>query len=84
MTTPIRLQSSVAPVLSCAIEETLRDRSFATGSSVAADALQAARRLLLWCQDAEKEAAVTINFYNKIGWPSSGSFHGSLWHASTE
>ena len=57
--------ASVAPVLSCAIEETLRDRSFATGSSVAADALQGARKLLLWCQDAEKEAVVN-DFTTKL------------------
>ena len=51
--------------MSCTIEETLRDRSFATGSSIAADAFQAARKLLLWCQDAEKEAAVN-NFTTKL------------------
>ena len=57
--------SSVAPVLSSTIEETLPDRSFATGSSVAADVLQAARKLLLWCKDTEEEAAVN-DFTTKL------------------
>ena len=52
-------RSSDGCVLVNAIENVLEDPSFATGSSVAEEALQAARKLLQWCQDPGNLAVVT-------------------------